>query len=65
MNFLQLGNEVRLVGVINGPRPDLGADDIIKAGIEKCNFFQTRPAFSKFEIVSQQNKNLWKRNKKE
>ncbi len=63
MNFLDFGSALELVGVINGPRPYYG-QDIIKSAVKNyssdLNYLQSRLAYKKFEIVSQQNKDLWK-----
>jgi hypothetical protein len=58
IGFLKLGNAVRLVGVINGPRPHLGASVIRKAARD-INFFQCRPANTRFEMVSNQLVGTW------
>nr|WP_256369224.1 DUF2971 domain-containing protein [Ruegeria sp. HKCCD6428] len=60
MRFLNFSERLKLVGVINGPRPVLCCEEILAAGIDRSRFFQSRPAFRKFNIVSQQNTKLWK-----
>ncbi|MCU9838926.1 DUF2971 domain-containing protein [Ruegeria sp. WL0004] len=60
--FLKMGGEVQLVGFINGPRPELSADEIKSAfgGKRPLKHFQCRAAFRDFRMVVQQDTSLWK-----
>ncbi|WP_027244837.1 DUF2971 domain-containing protein [Leisingera daeponensis] len=59
--FLQMGDEVQLVGFINGPQPEFSAKEIQKAYGRSLEHFQCRAAFRDFRMVVQQNKKLWKK----
>lgn len=60
--FLKFGEKIKLAGVINGPRPDLGTSEVIAAlrKHQDCKFFQCRPAFQRFEMAVQKEKSYWK-----
>lgn len=60
-HFLSFSGDIRLKGVINGPRATLGSHEITQHLSDSQNYFEARPAFTKFGVVSQQKKGLWKK----
>lgn len=60
MNFLRLGDSIRLAGVINGPRPKLGMSEILCAARKEIPYLQCRPAFREFFMVAQQSTSIWR-----
>lgn len=61
MWFHSFGEQISLVGIINGPRPTFGKRQLMEASGLKGNFFQCRPAFGSFEITPQNVETLWKK----
>jgi hypothetical protein len=59
LHFLRVDSSFKLIGVINGPRPSVGKSRIMKAAEGQIKFFQCRPAFTKFHLVSQRKSELW------
>jgi len=59
-SFKKFDRNFKLIGIINGPRPQLGMNELLKAADKKINYLQSRPAIRSFRVVGQHNKALWK-----
>ncbi|WP_390911967.1 DUF2971 domain-containing protein [Pseudosulfitobacter sp. SM2401] len=61
MKFLNFTEDFKPIGVINGPKPQHGKSDF-ESEIREQNleFFQCRPAFTKFHMTSQREERCWK-----
>ena len=61
MKFLKFSEDFKPIGIVNGPKPSHGKQEfdpaIQRLGLE---FFQCRPAFTKFHMTSQREKKYWK-----
>jgi hypothetical protein len=65
LKFLRLNRSIKnpsikIIGLINGPKPCISESDITKASREKLSYFQCRASFKDFRMVVQQSRKLWK-----
>ncbi|QGY00001.1 DUF2971 domain-containing protein [Roseovarius faecimaris] len=57
--YKNFSHELKPLGIIKGPRPQLSQAEILDASDTPIQFFQCRAAFSKYEMVVQQSKKRW------